>query len=95
VAGEAVTAVHRTITAGLEGDLRGGATFITDHIVHLTLAAMAVAAAVGTAGGATAGLILEAFFGVEGLLGAREGEFGAALAARQGFVGIHDLMYLL
>lgn len=95
MAGEAVTAIHRTVTAGLEGDLRGGATFIADHVVHLALAAMAVATAVGTAGGATAGLILEAFFGVEGLLGAREGEFGAALAAGEGFVGIHAYMYLL
>ena len=95
VTGKAITAVNRTITAGLEGDLRGGATFIADHVVHLALAAMAVATAVGTAGGATAGLILEAFFGVESLLGAGEDEFGAALAASEGFVGIHDFMYLL
>ena len=41
------------------------------------------------AAGATAGLILEAFFSVEGLLRTGEEEFGAALAAGKGFVGIH------
>ena len=96
MAGEAVTAVHRTISAGLEGDLRGGATFITDHIKHLAVtAAVAVLPAIGAAVGATAGLILEALLGVESLLGTSEGELGAALAAGQGLVGIHDIMYLL
>ena len=91
VTGKAITAVNRTITAGLEGDLRGGATFIADHIIHLAFAAVAmvVAATIRAAAGATAGLILEAFFSVEGLLRTGEEEFGAALAAGKGFVGIH------
>ena len=99
VTGKAVTAVNRTITAGLEGNLRGGATFIADYIIHLAftavVAAVAVAATIRAAAGATAGLILEAFFSVEGLLRTGEEEFGAALAAGQGFVGVHAYMSLL
>ena len=93
VTGKAITAVNRTITAGLEGNLRGGATFIADYIIHLAftavVAAVAVAATIRAAAGATAGLILEAFFSVEGLLRTGEEEFCAALAAGKGFVGIH------
>lgn len=92
VTGKAVTAVNRTITAGLEGNLRGGATFIADYIIHLAftaVVAVAVAATIRAAAGATARLILEAFFSVESLLRTGEEEFGAALAAGKGFVGIH------
>ena len=98
VTGKAVTAVNRTITAGLEGNLRGGATFIADYIIHLAftavVAAVAVAATIRAAAGATAGLILEAFFSVEGLLTRGEHEFGATVATRERFVLIHGLEFL-
>ena len=90
----AIVAIDWPITARLEGHLGGGAAFIANHGEHLALAT-ALVAAVGTAGGAAAGLVLEAFFSVEGLLGCGEGEFGAALAAGQGFVGVHAYMSLL
>jgi hypothetical protein len=89
VPGVAIAAVYRTITAGLEGHLGGGAALIADHVIHLTIATVVGHAAVGTAARAAARLVLEAFFGVEGLFGGREDEFCATLAAHQGFVGIH------
>ena len=89
--GEALAAVHGPIPTGLEGHLRGAAAAVADHFIHLALAT--VAAVVGTtgstAGGAAAGLILEALFGVESLFGSGEGEFLTAFTAGQRFVLIH------
>ena len=90
---EAIAAVDRTIATGLEGHLGGDAAAIANHVIHLALAAVVVPA-VGTAAGATARLVLEAFFSVELLFRSGEGEFGAAFAASKGFVGVHS-MYLL
>ena len=60
---EAGAAVDRTIPAGLEGNLRGLAAAVADHIVHLTLAtgAAIVLATGGTAGRATAGSFWKPF----------------------------------
>ena len=91
---EALTAVDRPVSAGLEGHLRGAAAAVADHFVHLTLAAGLSVAAVGAAGSAArraaAGLVLEALAGIEFLFGSAEGEFGAALAAGQDLVLVHD-----
>ena len=92
---EALTAVHGTITAGLERHLGGAAAAIADYFKHLTLAGGTGAAAlgstaIGTASVATAGLVLKALLSEEGLFRAREYKFGATLAAGQGFVLIHD-----
>lgn len=92
---EALAAVYGTITAGLERHLGGAAAAVADYFIHLTIAGVAGAAAlgsatVGTASRAAAGLVLKALFGEEGLLRAREYEFSATLAAGQGFVLIHD-----
>ena len=90
---EALTAVDRTVSAGLEGNLSGTAAAIADHVIHLTLAAVAVATVLltagGTAGRAAAGLILEALVGVELLLGSGEHELVATLAANQSLVFVH------
>ena len=90
---EALTAVDRTVSAGLEGNLSGTAAAIADHVIHLTLAAVAVATVLltagGTAGRAAAGLILEALFCIEFLFTCGESEFLAAILANQYFVFKH------
>ena len=87
---EALAAVHGTIATGLEGHLGGAAAAIADHFVHLTGRVAAILGAAGsTAGGAAAGLILEALFGEESLLAGGENEFVAAVTAGQGLVFIH------
>ena len=81
---EALTAVDRTVTAGLERNLGGLAAAVADHIIHLTLAATVVAVlgtTRGAAGGAAAGLVLEALVSIELLLRSGENELGAALTA--------------
>ncbi len=84
---EALTAVHGPVSAGLEGNLRGLSAAVADHFVHL---AGAIAAVLGTAGGAAgraaAGLILETLLREEFLLAGRENEFVAAVAAGQSLV---------
>ena len=92
---EAVAAIYRTVSAGLEGNLGGDAAAVAYHFVHLTLATVTTAAgraALGTAAGATARLVLEALLGVELLLGSGEHEFGATLAASQYLVFIHGMV---
>ena len=89
---EAGAAVHRAISAGLEGNLGGLAALGANHVIHRAIAA--VEAAVGSlalvaAGLATAGLILEALIGVELLLRSGENELIAALTAYQGLVFEH------
>ena len=70
VLGEAFTAVHGPISTGLEGHLGGAAAAVADHFVHLAFTAVAtVLTAGGAAGGAAAGLVLEALVSVELLLG--------------------------
>ena len=86
--GEALTAINGPVSTWLEGHLGGAAAAVADHFVHLALATVVVAA-VSAAGGAAAGLVLEALFRIERLLRSRENEFGAALAASEGFVGVH------
>ena len=87
---EALTAVDGAISAGLEGHLGGAAAAVANHFVHLALTAVAtVLTAGGAAGGAAAGLVLEALFGVERLFGSSEHEFVAALTAGEGLVLIH------
>jgi hypothetical protein len=96
ILGEAFTAVHGPISAGLEGHLGGAAAAVADHFVHLAFAAVAaILATGGTAGGAPAGLILETLFGVESLFGSSENEFVATFAAGEGLVLIHDLYLLI
>ena len=95
--GVAIAAVNGAITAGLEGNLRGSAATVADYFVHLTVAAVAataLSAAVTTgraAGSATGGFVGEALFREELLLRSGEGEFGAAIAAGEGFVCVHRL----
>ena len=87
---EALTAVHGPISAGLEGNLGGAAATVADHFVHLTGAVAAVLSPTGsTAGGAAAGLILEALLGEKRLLAGGENEFVAAVTAGQRLVFIH------
>jgi hypothetical protein len=90
ILGEAFTAVHGPISAGLEGHLGGAAAAVADHFVHLALTAVAaVLTTGGAAGGAAAGLVLEALLGVESLFGSGEHEFIAAFTAGEGLVLIH------
>ena len=88
---EALTAVHGPVSAGLEGNLRGTAAAVADHFEHLPGAVSAVLGTTGSAaGGAAAGLILEALLGEESLLAGGEDEFVAAVTAGQCFVLIHS-----
>ena len=92
ILGEAFTAVHGPIATGLEGHLGGAAATVADHFVHLAFGTVAAILTAGsTAGGAAAGLILEALFGVESLLGSGEHEFVAAFTAGEGLVLVHGL----
>ena len=96
VLGEALTAVHGLVAPGLEGHLGGLAAAIADHVIHLAFATVAtVLTAGGAAGGAAAGLVLEALLGVESLFGSGEDEFGAALTAGEGLVLIHGTYLLI
>ena len=74
---EAVTAVHGTISAGLEGNLGFAAAAVADHGEHLPgSTAIAVLGPTGSAAGrAAGGLVLEALLGKEFLLTGRENEF--------------------
>lgn len=90
---EAGAAVNRAISTGLEGHLSGAAAAIADYFVHLALATTltAVGSTAGsTASGAAAGLVLEALFRVESLLGSSEYEVVTALAALKSLVLIHS-----
>ena len=91
VALKALTAVYGAISAGLEGYLRGNATAVTNHFVHLTFATVGVlrSAAGGTACRAAAGLILESLISKKLLFAGREQEFLTTVPARQGFVFKH------
>ena len=91
---EAIAAVHGAISTGLEGHLGGAAAAIADHFVHLAGAIVATVsvAARSAAGRAAAGLVLEALFGEESLLGSGEHEVGATIAALEGLVLIHGII---
>ena len=88
---EALSAVNGTISAGLERNLGFAAAAVTDHSVHL--AGSTTVAVLGTtgsaAGGAAAGLILEALLREKFLFAGRENKFVAALTAGQGLVLVH------
>jgi len=87
---EALTAVNRTVSAGLEGHLRFCSATIADYGEHLTGSSIAVLGTAScSAGRAAAGLILEAFLGEEFLLTRRENEFVAAVTAGQSLVFVH------
>ena len=88
---EALTAVHGTISAGLERNLGFAAATVTDHSVHLAgSTAIAVLCTAGsTAGRAPAGLVLKAFLRKKFLFAGRENEFVAAFTAGQGLVFVH------
>lgn len=88
---EALTAIHGTISAGLERNLGLAAASVTDHGVHLAgSTAVAILRTTGSAaGGAAAGLILEALLREKFLFAGRENEFVAALTAGQGLVFVH------
>jgi hypothetical protein len=97
--GEAVPAVNRAVTSGLEGYLSLLAAVGADHRIHL---AGAIAAATTTtttttaasaparlpAGGTALGLVGEASAGVVLLILGRERELGSALDTGQGLVCI-------
>ena len=51
---EALTAVDRPVSAGLEGNLRGAAATVADHFIHLALAA--TVAAILATGSAASGV---------------------------------------
>ena len=93
---EAVTAVHGTISTGLEGNLGFAAAAVADHGEHLPgSAAIAVLGFAGiTAGLAPTGLVLEAFLGVEFLFAGRENEFISAVTAGQSLVFVHGYALL-
>ena len=88
---EAVTAVHGTISAGLERNLSLTSAAIADDRVHLpgSTAITVLCATRGTAGRAAAGLILETFLSEKFLFAGRKNEFVAAIPAGQGFVFVH------
>ena len=93
---EAVAAVDRLVATRLEGNLSLLAAVRADRGEHLTLrAGVPVSGAEsGAALRAAARLVLEALLGVELLLGSREDEFLAAVAANEGFVLIHNRILL-
>jgi hypothetical protein len=79
---EALTAKYGTVATGLEGDLRGYAALVANHVVHLALpTAYSIVPASGAARGAAARLVLETLFGVERLFRSGEREGLAALLA--------------
>ena len=88
---EAVTAVHRAVSAGLEGNLGFAAAAIADHGEHgpgsIAVAVLGLAGV--TACLAAAGLILEALFSVEFLFAGGEDEFVSAVTASQSLVFVH------
>ena len=88
---KAVAAVHGTVSARLERNLRLASAAVADHGEHLPgSAAVAVLGFAGvTAGLAPAGLILEALLGVEFLFAGRENKFVAAVTAGQSLVFVH------
>ena len=93
---EAIAAIHRLVAARLEGNLGLLAAIRADRGEHFALRASAavLGAERRTALRATARLVLEAFLGVERLLGSSEHEFFAAVTASEGFVLIHDCILL-
>ena len=93
---EAVAAVDGLVAARLEGNLGLLAAVSADRGEHLALrTGIAVGGAErGTALRAAARLVLEALLGIELLLGSREDEFLAAVAANEGFVLIHNRILL-
>lgn len=93
---EAIAAIHRLVAARLEGNLGLLAAIRADRGEHFALRASAtvLGAERRTALRATARLVLEAFLGVERLLGSGEHEFFAAVTASEGFVLIHDCILL-
>ena len=88
---EAVTAVHGTISAGLERNLGLAAAAIADHGEHGPgSATVAVLGFTGvTAGLAAAGLVLEALLSVEFLFAGGENKFVSAVTASQSLVFVH------
>ena len=95
----AITAIDGLVAAGLERHLSGAAAAVANYIIHLAVAGTPAVTAitvalVGPAGGAAGRLILKAFFSEESLFRGGEYEFGAAVTAGKGFVGVHR-KYLL
>ena len=87
---EALAAVYRTISTGLEGDLGLPAAAVADHGEHLARSTAVLGSALcGTALRAAAGLVLEALLGEESLFGGREYEFPATVTTSQGFILVH------
>ena len=88
---EALTAVHRAVSSGLEGNLGFASAAIADHGEHLPgSSSVTVLRTTGsTAGRAAAGLVLEALLREKFLFAGRENEFVAALTAGQGLVFVH------
>ena len=96
LSGIALTAVYRTVSAGLERNLGLASASVTDYGIHLARsAAVTILRAAGsTASRAAAGLILEALLRKKFLFARRENEFVAAVTAGQGLVLVHG-KYLL
>ena len=88
---KAITAVNRTIAAGLERNLGFAAAAVADDRVHLARSTTVtiLGTAGSTTGRTTAGLILEALLREKFLFAGRENEFVAAVTAGQGFVFVH------
>ncbi len=91
-----VTAVHRTISAGLERNLGFASAAVADYGEHLPgSTAVAVLGLAGvTAGLAPTGLVLEALLGVEFLFAGGENEFISAVTAGQSLVFVHGYALL-
>ena len=89
---EAFAAIHGTIVTRLERNLCGLSAFCANRIKHFALSTT-LGFAGCTAGFATYGLILEAFFCIEFLLAGCEYEFFTAILANQSLVFEHCLSF--
>ena len=88
---EAVTAVNRTVSAGLERNLGLASAAVANHGEHgPRRAAVAVLCTTCSAAGRAAGrLILETLLGEKFLLARRENEFVSAVTASKSLVFVH------
>jgi len=89
---EAVAAVHRTLTSGLERNPGLGTALGTRSFVHRAIATSLLLLR-GTAFGASLGDILEALFLVEFLLGSGKDELTPTIRTLQRFVLKHFLSF--
>jgi hypothetical protein len=90
---KAITAVYRTVVAGLERNFAGSSAFCAHGIIHLSVAGTAagIAFAGVTARFAALGFIGETFFGEKFLFAGSKSKFAAAVFASKSFVVVHEI----